>query len=96
MATYGTTLTPEIWQAELDVCRSLLEAWFEQESEIVHPVKVIDGTILMKEFGLAPGPKLGALISAIEEAQAAGEVTSLDEGLAFARRLLVEIRESEE
>jgi hypothetical protein len=39
----------------------------------------------MAALGLQPGPRLGDMLEALREAQAAGEVSDRDAALAFAR-----------
>jgi hypothetical protein len=46
-------------------------------------------------MGVPEGPRIGRLLEAIREAQAAGEVTAREEALALARRLIDEAGESE-
>ena len=65
----------------------MLSKWFEEKSTVVPP-KLIDGHILMDKLGLEPGPQLGVLLEAIREAQAAGEIQTADEALAFIRKRL--------
>ncbi len=52
------------------------------------PTSLVDGNDLIREFSLQPGPKLGKLLEAIREAQAAGEVSTREEALALARKRL--------
>jgi poly(A) polymerase len=47
---------------------------------------LVRGDELAAELGIARGPQLGALMAQIAEARFAGEVTTRDEALAFARR----------
>ena len=49
---------------------------------------LIDGHTLMHYFNLTPGRQVGALLSSLQEAQAAGEVASPQEALALAATLL--------
>jgi poly(A) polymerase/tRNA nucleotidyltransferase (CCA-adding enzyme) len=42
----------------------------------------------MAALGLSPGPLVGHLLAAVEEAQGAGEVRSREQALALARREL--------
>ncbi len=42
----------------------------------------------MRELALEPGPLLGELLDAVHEAQEDGEVSTRQEALALARRLL--------
>jgi hypothetical protein len=92
-ATYDHTMTQEHWTATLDVCRTLLEAWFEKAEEIVKPPQLVNGDDLMNEFKLKPGPEIGKLLEAIREAQASGAFSTREEALAFARGWLVKARE---
>lgn len=49
---------------------------------------LVDGHTLMAYFKLAPGPQVGALLEQLREAQAAGEITTPEEGLSLAAELL--------
>jgi poly(A) polymerase len=49
---------------------------------------LVDGNDLMRELALEPGPLLGELLDAVHEAQEDGEVSTRQEALALARRLL--------
>jgi poly(A) polymerase len=92
-ATFDHTLTQEHWAATLDVCRTLLEAWFEKADEIVKPPSLLNGDDLINELKLKPGPEIGKLLEAIRETQAAGKLSTREEALAFARGWLVKARE---
>jgi tRNA nucleotidyltransferase/poly(A) polymerase len=83
-ATYGYTLPQERWLKELQTCRSLLEGRWEKTEKIVKPPRLVDGSDLMRAFKIQPGRLIGELLEAIREAQAAGEVHTRDEALAFA------------
>ncbi len=66
----------------------LLHAYFLKPEEVIKPPRLLDGHQLMATLGLAPGPAIGNLLRAIEEAQAEGQVRSADEALALARKLM--------
>ncbi len=87
-ATYEHTLPQEVWTACLDVVRLLLENWFERPSESVTPPALVSGHDLIQTFALPPGPRVGELLEAIREAQAAGEVTTREQALEFVRARL--------
>jgi hypothetical protein len=89
-ATYEQTLPQETWAAALEVVRAMLEAWYEKKEEQVTPQLLVDGNVLMQEFSLSPGRKIGELLEAIREAQAVGEVTTIDQALGLARKRLGE------
>lgn len=88
LAVWGPTLPQERWEAELTVCQKLLQAWWEQPEQVVHPPRLLNGGDLMRELNLEPGPQLGYLLEAVQEAQAVGEVTDRESALQLARRLL--------
>lgn len=73
---------------ELQVCRTLLEGFWEKSAEVVSPPRFLSGTDLMQEFGLQPGKMVGQLLEAIREAQAVGEIQDREAALAFARQWL--------
>lgn len=88
LAVYGPTLPQAAWQAELDVCRSLLEAWWDKPAQLVNPPRLLTGDDLQRLFGLKPGRQIGDLLEALAEAQAAGEVTTPAEAEALLRTRL--------
>lgn len=83
-ATYGVTLPQELWQSELETCRSLLEAYWEKTLDIVTPPRLLSGDDLIQKFDMQPGKKIGQILAAIRETQAAGEIQNREEALAFA------------
>lgn len=85
LATYGYTLPADAWQAELDACRVLLEAWWEKPEESVRPPALLNGHDLQSELGLKPGPALGRVLEGLREAQAEGLVSTREAALEWAR-----------
>lgn len=67
-------LSPEKWTQRLAVVQRLLRGWWEEQETVVAPKSLLDGNELQKEFDLAPGAQIGALLEALKEAQASGEV----------------------
>jgi tRNA nucleotidyltransferase/poly(A) polymerase len=88
LATYGTCLPQETWLAELEVCRSLLEAWWEHPAEAVTPPRLVSGDDLLHAFDLNPGPLVGELLAVIQEAQASGEINDRPQALEYAVKYL--------
>jgi poly(A) polymerase len=52
------------------------------------PAPLVRGDELARALGIEPGPEVGRLLAALEEAQFAGEVSSPEEAVSFARELL--------
>lgn len=66
---------------------TLLDAWFQDRSDVVAPEPLVTGHDLILALGLQPGPEIGRLLAAIREAQAAAEVADRDAALDLARTL---------
>jgi putative nucleotidyltransferase with HDIG domain len=87
LATWGPNLDEQRWARRLEVAETLLTHYFERWGETVCPARLVTGDDLMAELGMQPGPKIGRLLEAVREAQAAGEVRTREEALALAGRL---------
>jgi poly(A) polymerase len=87
LATYETTLPQDLWAQYLDVVRLLLQAYWEQNEQMVSPPALVNGRDLIKELSVPPGPQIGRLLELIREAQATGRVTSREQALKLARSL---------
>ena len=87
LATRGPNLDMINWQEHASLVDYLLTQLFKKESVVVPP-KLISGHDLITSFNLSPGPEIGKLLEAIREAQACHEVSTKDDALAYARRLL--------
>ncbi len=92
LATYETTLPPDLWAGYLDVVRRLLQAYWEQKEELVSPPGLVNGHDLIAEFSLKPGPQIGRLLELIREAQATGRVKNREQALKLARSQVSEWR----
>jgi putative nucleotidyltransferase with HDIG domain len=88
LATYGPNLQERRWARRLAAAETLLTHCFEHYEETVDPPPLVTGNDLMKELDLEPGPKIGRLLEALREAQAAGEVKTQEEALALAGRIV--------
>ncbi|HEY1015448.1 MAG TPA: HD domain-containing protein [Herpetosiphonaceae bacterium] len=86
LAARGPAVSAHGWATHLAWTDAMLGFhWDARETERRRPL--VDGTLLMAELGLKPGPRVGELLEALREAQAAGEIATGDEALALARRL---------
>ncbi len=79
LGIYGNTLTRDTWEKYLDLCRVLLENWWERPEDSVRPAAVINGRDLINQFGLSPGPVIGRMLEKVREAQATGEIESQED-----------------
>jgi putative nucleotidyltransferase with HDIG domain len=88
LAVYGPGLPQEVWVRNLEVARSLLEGYWEKASELVSPPALLNGNDLMQDLRMEPGPKVGEILEAIREAQAAGEVSDRAQAIEMAWGML--------
>jgi putative nucleotidyltransferase with HDIG domain len=86
LATYDGPGEADGWESLLQVVMVLLRHYFEHYTETVAPPALVKGHDLMTVLNLPAGPEIGRLLRLIQEAQAAGEITTRDEALAFARQ----------
>ena len=66
----------------------LLHAYFFKAEDVVKPPRLVNGHELIDALKVTPGPRLGELLAAIEEAQAEGRVRTKDDALRLARQML--------
>jgi hypothetical protein len=75
---------PDIWERQLQAAQIRLQAYFEERKSIVDPPRIVDGTEVAERLGIQPGPAIGRLLVAIQEAQATGAVRSKEQALELA------------
>ncbi|MFL5896627.1 MAG: HD domain-containing protein [Thermoleophilaceae bacterium] len=84
LATRGRNADAAI-EAHLELARELMAAALEWRSAPPRPL--LRGDELARRLDIDPGPDLGRLLSELEEASYAGEVTTKDQAVEYARRL---------
>jgi poly(A) polymerase len=87
LATRGKNLDPAGWREHTEIANYVLAKHSEEENLTVPP-KLVDGHDLINIFGLIPGPRFAAILEAVHEAQAAGEVTTREEALKYIKHTL--------
>lgn len=90
LATYGIGISTEKWQKQIDVIRTLYEAWWEYPEEFIRVSTLLSGGELIEEFNLKPGPLIGELLDLIREAQVIGLVHTREQALAYLKDILRE------
>ncbi len=83
LATWRSSLRQEVWVKELDVCRTLFDAWWEKRETVVQPVSLINGHDIQNHFKLKAGPWIGKMLEAVRETQASGELETREDALRF-------------
>ncbi|MBI3330804.1 MAG: HD domain-containing protein [Candidatus Omnitrophica bacterium] len=90
LATRGSKSRVDQIDLQRTFLEGLLQAYFFQAEEVVKPPRLVTGRQLMETFRLAPGPRIGALLGAIEEAQAEGRIRTAEQALGLARERLAQ------
>ncbi len=67
---------------------ALLRAWFTQKEALIEPTPLVSGQEIAQTLGLPPGPQVGALLDALREAQASGQVRDRAEARRYLERLI--------
>jgi poly(A) polymerase len=83
----GERVTREGWMRQVAYMNSLIVR-LRGQGGIVHAPRLLTGRDIMSEFGLAEGPRIGTLLEAVNEAQAAGEVHDRESALTYVRARL--------
>jgi len=87
LATRGPRLNLSGWQEHARLVEYVLTQHAEQE-KLVAPAQLVSGHDLINIFNIKPGPRMGQLLEAVREAQAASEVATREEALALVRKRL--------
>lgn len=86
LAARGPLLDMDAWRRHAGRVAHVLEMGTGPRSPQRTP-RLVTGHDLMTALDMTPGPAVGAMLDGIEEARAAGEVSTRDGALAMARRL---------
>jgi len=86
-AIFAESPPPE-WSAYVRHAAELIQFGLEPGGLECVRKPLVDGRLLMHYFKLEPGRQVGELLEQLREAQAAGEITTPEEGLALAAELL--------
>lgn len=86
LATYDGPGDDELWQKLVTLTAVLCQNFYQKKEETVTPPPLVDGRALIAELHLTPGPEIGRLLRLIQEGQAAGEITTREQALQFARQ----------
>ena len=87
LAARGPTMTEEDWRDHCELMDHILTKGRQQSAPETLP-KIITGHDIMEALSLQPGPEVGRLLGLAHEAQANGEINSIDEALDLVRSLV--------
>jgi len=87
VASQGPNLDVEEWNRHCELMGYIVTE-YQRGDGIISPPKLISGHDLINTFDLEPGPDIGRILEAVREAQAAGEISTREQALTFAKRQL--------
>lgn len=90
LATYGTGISTDKWQKQIDVIRALYQAWWEYPEEYIRVSALLSGGDLINELNLKPGPLIGELLDLLREAQVVGLVHTREQAITYLINILNE------
>jgi putative nucleotidyltransferase with HDIG domain len=85
LATYDGIGDSQSWESLLLVIGSLFNTYFGDYERTIAPPRLLDGRAVMELLGVPPGHEIGRLLRMLEEAQAAGEISTQAEAVEFIR-----------
>jgi putative nucleotidyltransferase with HDIG domain len=68
----------------------LLRSYYERYDRVIAPEPLLRGRDLLEHLGMEPGPTVGRVLRSLQEAQATGEVNTVEEAFRLAQSLLDE------
>jgi poly(A) polymerase len=84
-AATGPRLQPDRWRGHVAYAAFVLAAEAELNMPTEKTERLITGRDLIDELGMEPGPGLGRVLNAVDEAIAVGEITTREGALEYAR-----------
>ena len=93
LADFLGTRGKEIDLQDLDVALDYVDAFlqpFAEANDALFPAPLLNGRELIEIFELKPGPHIGQLLAALQEAQATGEVETREQAVGYIEALLAQ------
>lgn len=88
LATHnGVGADAHVWQNLVQIVTQLLQTYFAEHPQTISPTPLLNGRFIMQELKISPGPEIGRIIRLLQEAQAAGEVTTQEEAIHFIHKI---------
>lgn len=73
---------------DLMALQPMITRFLDPTDTVAHSRALITGTVIMKQLGVRPGPEVGRLLKAVEQAQATGTIDSEEEAIAWAKNYI--------
>ncbi len=70
---------------EMSVLKPMIERFIDPTDALAHAQPLLSGTLLMQQLCIPPGPEIGRLLTAVEQAQAEGKIETQVEAIAWVK-----------
>jgi hypothetical protein len=90
-AESGTDVSDNELERAAENVGRITTAYFDDPDTLMPP-SLIDGAQVIRELGIAPGPSVGRILRAVRAEQLAGTISTVEEALAYARKLIPQER----
>ncbi len=87
LSARGVDITEEVINSNINGLNKLLEFYLSKKDSLTPLPKLLDGREIMTLLNIKPSPKLGEIISALNEAQLNGDVTTPEDAKNFVMNL---------
>lgn len=87
LSARGVDITEEVINSNINGLNKLLEFYLSKKDSLTPLPKLLDGREIMTLLDIKPSPKLGEIISALNEAQLNGDVTTPEDAKNFVMNL---------
>jgi poly(A) polymerase len=87
LASQGPKLRIGDWTAHTDLAKFVIQS-YEEQSTAAEASRLLDGNDLIKVFGLKPGPQIGKILAALDEAQTTGKIKTRAAAVALVKKKL--------
>ncbi len=87
LAARGPALELDNFREHVTIVDYILGEVERQQKEACKP-RLLNGNELQSYFRLKPGPEMGEILAAVEEAQATGEISTRNEAIRYVREML--------
>ncbi|MGB3787486.1 MAG: CCA tRNA nucleotidyltransferase [Phormidesmis sp.] len=71
---------------KMSVLKPMIERFLDPEDAIAHAHPLLSGTLLMQQLDISPGPEIGQLLAAVEQAQAEGKIKTQTDAIAWVKK----------
>ncbi|WP_414624169.1 CCA tRNA nucleotidyltransferase [Calothrix sp. CCY 0018] len=86
---YGNVVRDMSEDKPLTTYASLLSRYLSPDDPVAHPTQLVSGTHIISSLNIPSSPLIGKLLTEIAVAQVEGKISTFDEAIEFARKMVI-------